>query len=292
MKKKTLTTLLIVLIIAGLSLILYPTVSDILRSFAYKRTISAFDSAVESLDDEKYEEMLEAAKDFNRRLVEKSYSLSMLTEKELAEYESLLDVSGNGVMGYITIPKINVSLPIYHGTSDAVLQNGLGHLEGSSLPVGGESTHAIISGHTGLPSGKLFTDIDQLTAGDTFTLRVLRDTLTYEVDQILIVLPHEVDALGIEEGQDYCTLLTCTPYGVNTHRLLVRGHRIPTPVTLDESKSPIEEALGLDDGLIFGIPAEIVLAAAFVLVVLVILTVVLICRRRPKKTGGKYLKKK
>ena len=149
-----------------------------------------------------------------------------LTEEEKAEYESVLNVDRSGVMGYIKIPKIDVMLPVYHGTEENVLQSSIGHLEGSSLPVGGESTHCLLSGHRGLPSARLFTDLDQLREGDTFTITVLNDTLTYEVDHIWIVEPEDLSHLQIEEGRDLCTLITCTPYGINTHRLLVRGHRI------------------------------------------------------------------
>lgn len=149
-----------------------------------------------------------------------------MTEEERAEYESLLNVSGNGIIGYIEIPMIQCSLPIYHGTEESVLQIAVGHIEGSSLPTGGAGTHCVLSGHRGLPSAKLFTDLDQLAEGDTFILRILDETLTYEVDQIRTVEPYELDDLGIEEGKDYCTLVTCTPYGINTHRLLVRGRRV------------------------------------------------------------------
>ena len=151
-----------------------------------------------------------------------------LTEEQQAQYESLLDISGTGIMGYIEIPSINVSLPIYHGTSDSVLQIAVGHLDWTSLPVGGESTHCVLSGHRGLPSAKLFTNLDQIVEGDTFIIRVLDEVLTYEVDRILIVEPEDVTALQIESGKDLCTLVTCTPYGINSHRLLVRGHRVET----------------------------------------------------------------
>ena len=151
---------------------------------------------------------------------------AILTEAEQEEYESLLNLSGNGILGYIEIPSLKCSLPIYHGTDESVLQIAIGHIAGSSLPVGGKSTHCVLSGHRGLPSAKLFTDIDKLAVGDRFMIRVLDETLTYEVDQILIVEPQEMDALAIEPGKDLCTLVTCTPYGINTHRLLVRGHRV------------------------------------------------------------------
>ena len=239
MKKKSLTTtIIIIMILAGLSLMLYPTLSDYLKSLAYRRAIENFTATVETLAEDTYEDLLEDARAYNARLAERGFFTPELSESERAEYESLLRFTDDGIMGYVEIPKVNISLPIYHGTGDNVLQSGVGHLEGSSLPVGGENTHAALSGHTGLPSAKLFTDIDQLAVGDIFTLRVLRETFTYEVDQILTVLPNELDALDIETGQDYCTLVTCTPYGINTHRLLVRGHRIETPPEEEQPDAP------------------------------------------------------
>ena len=191
------------------------------------RAIAAYVDQVNTLDDAQYETMLEQADAYNQTLIGKEdrYNLS---DSELETYNSLLDVTGTGIMGYVVIPKINVRLPIYHGTDPSVLEIAIGHIAGSSLPVGGESTHCVLSGHRGLPSAKLFTDIDQLKEGDQFMLEVLGDTLTYEVDQIKVVLPDELEDIEIEEGQDLCTLVTCTPYGVNTHRLLVRGHRVDT----------------------------------------------------------------
>ena len=191
------------------------------------RAIASYVDQVNSLDDAQYETMLEQARAYNETLVGKE-DRYILDEAETAEYNSLLDVTGTGIMGYVVIPKINVRLPIYHGTDPSVLEIAIGHIAGSSLPVGGENTHCVLSGHRGLPSAKLFTDIDQLKEGDQFMLEVLGDTLTYEVDQIKVVLPDELEDIEIEEGQDLCTLVTCTPYGVNTHRLLVRGHRVDT----------------------------------------------------------------
>ena len=178
-----------------------------------------------NLDNDTYDQLWQDAASYNQSLLTRSNTY-LLSDEQKAEYDRLLDVSGLGVMGYIEIPEIDVSLPIYHGTGESVLQIAVGHLEWSSLPVGGESTHCVLSGHRGLPSAKLFTNLDKLQEGDTFLLRILNEVLTYEVDQILIVEPQETSALQIEEGKDYCTLVTCTPYGINTHRILVRGHRI------------------------------------------------------------------
>lgn len=225
MRKHISTIILILIFLAGLSLLLYPTVSDYWNSFHQSRAIADYSVDVADLDDEIYRQLWDDAQNYNKTLPEKADRFK-LTEEEQAEYESLLNVSGNGMIGYVEIPSIRCSLPIYHGTDEAVLQIAAGHIEGTSLPVGGESTHCALSGHRGLPSAKLFTDLDKLTEGDTFILRVLDETLTYEVDRILIVEPYDVSPLEIEEGKDYCTLITCTPYGINTHRLLVRGHRV------------------------------------------------------------------
>ncbi len=236
MKKKRLnkrtvsTILLLVVFLVGLSLLLYPTVSDWWNSLHQSRAITGYAEKVADLEDDLYEQLLEEAKAYNETLLNQADRFN-LSDEELEEYESLLSVDGTEVIGYIEIDKIDCYLPIYHGTSDSVLQSGLGHLEGSSLPVGGESTHTVISGHRGLPSSKLLTDLDQLEVGDTFVITVLDETLTYEVDQIRIVEPTDYSELAIVEGEDYCTLMTCTPYGINTHRLLVRGHRIDNEST-------------------------------------------------------------
>lgn len=216
---------LLLIFFAGLALLLYPTVSDYYNSFHQTRAITGYSEVVSQLDDTRYDELWGAAWDYNRALCDRETSFA-LSDAQKAEYDALLDVSGLGIMGYIEIPEINCSLPIYHGTEESVLQIAVGHLEWSSLPVGGEGSHCVLSGHRGLPSAKLFTNLDKLVVGDVFMLRVLDEVLTYEVDQILIVEPQETDSLTIVPGEDLCTLVTCTPYGINTHRLLVRGHRI------------------------------------------------------------------
>ena len=225
---RVMTLLLVLALLAGLFLLLYPTVSDYWNSLHQTRTITSYAENVAQLDRTEYEEMWAAAQRYNRTLSKRENAFA-LTEEQKREYESLLNASGNGVMGIVEIPKIGCALPIYHGTDDAVLQIAVGHLEWSSLPVGGEGTHCVLSGHRGLPSAKLFTNLDQLEVGDTFTITVLDRVLTYEVDQISIVLPTETDNLKVVDGKDYVTLMTCTPYGINTHRLLVRGRRITTP---------------------------------------------------------------
>lgn len=225
MKKKLTNIILVAALLAGAGLLIYPSFSNYWNSFHQSRAISSYVESVSALSDDEYEALWEAARAFNRKLVGRP-PVSVLSDEERAEYYSLLTVGSGGVMGYINIPKLNVNLPIYHGTSESVLQVAVGHLEGTSLPTGDISTHCVFSGHRGLPSAKLFTDLNQLDEGDVFVLQVLNDTLTYEVDQIRVVLPEEVDELAIQEGWDLCTLVTCTPYGINSHRLLVRGRRI------------------------------------------------------------------
>lgn len=227
MRKHLTTILLILIFLVGFGLLLYPTFSDWWNTFHQSRAVVSYIGSVTDLDNEEYDEMLEEAREYNARLA-RTRTEYTLTDEQLEEYNSLLNVSGTGIMGYVDIPSIKVTLPIYHGTDEAVLQTAVGHIESTSLPVGGANTHCVISGHRGLPSARLFTDIDRLTVGDIFTLNVLDEVLTYEVEQILIVEPYDLSGLQIIPGRDLVTLVTCTPYGINTHRLLVRGHRIET----------------------------------------------------------------
>lgn len=219
------TFLLVLILLTGLSLLLYPTVSDYWNSFHQSRAIASYAERVSEIDSDTYEQFWADAQKYNQSLIAKADRYDM-TDEERIKYDSLLDVSGNGIIGYVKIPSIKCSLPIYHDTDEAVLQVAVGHIEGTSLPVGGDGTHCVLSGQRGLPSARIFTDLDKMMVGDIFMMQVLDETLTYEVDQIRIVLPTEMDDLKIEEGKDYCTLVTCTPYGINSHRLLVRGHRI------------------------------------------------------------------
>lgn len=209
----------------GLSLLLYPTLSEYWNSIHQTRAVDSYNETVRNIDDDTYQSIWEDAVAYNEALTRKGNRFA-LSEEELKDYESQLNVTGTGMMGYIEIDQIDCRLPIYHGTDAEVLQIAVGHIEGSSLPVGGENTHCVLSGHRGLPSAKLFTELDRLAEGDLFVIYTLDTILTYEVDQIRIVLPDEVDELQIVEGEDLCTLVTCTPYGVNSHRLLVRGHRV------------------------------------------------------------------
>ena len=224
-KKLSSTWVLIGVMLVGIGFLLYPTISDYWNSFHQSRAIAGYVETVAKIDNSAFETMWQEADNYNKVLPEHA-NRYVLSDDDTKEYNDLLDITGTGIMAYVEIPKIKVSLPIYHGTDEAVLQVAIGHIPGSSLPVGGSTTHCVISGHRGLPSARLFTDIDQLEKGDTFLIQTLGETLTYEVDQIRTVLPDELEDIEIEEGKDYVTLVTCTPYGVNSHRLLVRGHRV------------------------------------------------------------------
>lgn len=225
MKNHRSTILLILILLIGLSLMLYPSFADWWNSFHSSRAIASYVEQVANIDDAQYEELWDAAWDYNQSLLHRPNDF-LLSDEQQEIYKSLLDIGGNGIMGYIEIPMIDVMLPIYHGTKESVLQIAVGHLDWTSLPVGGAGSHCVVSGHRGLPSARLFTDLDKLKVGDVFMLHVLNEILTYEIDQILIVEPQDTDPLLIEPGKDLCTMITCTPYGINSHRMLVRGHRI------------------------------------------------------------------
>ena len=225
MKKNWTTILLVVIFLVGIGLFAYPTFSDYWNSFHQSKAVASYVENVTNMDKEQYDKLWNEAVAYNAKLAETGIQWTM-TDEEKNQYNEYLKVDDSGIMGYIDIPVIDCSLPIYHGTDESVLQIAIGHIEGSSLPVGGAGSHCVISGHRGLPSARLFTDLDKLVEGDIFILHTLDATLTYEVDQIRIVEPTDLSDLQIEEGKDLCTLVTCTPYGINTHRLLVRGHRI------------------------------------------------------------------
>ena len=227
--RDTTTIVLVVALLAGLGLMLYPIVSDYWNSFHQTRAIAGYEEKIDTLASEENAAMLAAAHARNEA-VARVGGAYMLSAEEKAQYEDTLNVSGTGMMGFIEIPSIDVNLPIYHGTAASALQVGVGHLDWSSMPVGGPSTHTVLSGHRGLPSATLFSHLDRMVEGDLFHLHVMGELLTYEVDQIRVVEPQEMDSLRIEQGQDLATLVTCTPYGINTHRLLVRGHRVENPL--------------------------------------------------------------
>ena len=263
-KKNLSSVILGMIFLLGLSLLLYPSFSDYWNSFHQSRAIASYAEAVAEIDNDDYKIIWDKAVEYNKKIGSEDQSW-VLTDEQKEEYNSVLNISGNGIMGYIEIPSIKVSLPIYHGVDEAVLQIAVGHIEGSSLPVGGENSHCVISGHRGLPSAKLFTNLDQLKEGDIFMMRVLDETLTYEVDQIRIVEPENLADVVIVEGEDLCTLVTCTPYGVNSHRLLVRGHRIEN---IDASSIRVTaDALQIDPVIV----APVVAAPILLLLLIVLL---------------------
>ena len=226
---------LVVVLIGGLGLIAYPSVADWWNRMHQSYAVAGYVAKTKDMSKAEKKKLLDAAHAYNLKLAANSDRWHMnATQKE--QYKNTLDITGTGIMGYVTIPRIKVKLPIYHGTDEGVLQVATGHLLGTSLPVGGPTTHAVVSGHTGLPSARLFTGLDELKKGDTFAFHVLDDTYTYQVDQIKVVLPDDLSALNISTSLDFATLITCTPYGVNSHRLLVRGHRIPNPTTPDNTQ--------------------------------------------------------
>ena len=284
MKKNKSTAILILVFFVGLSLLLYPTISDYWNSFHSSKAIATYAAEVAKLDPISYDQIWEEARTYNKMLAEKRNKY-ILSEKEYAAYEKLLDITGRGIMAEIEIPSVRVDLPVYHGMDESVLQVAAGHLEWTSLPVGGESTHCVISAHRGLPSAKLFTNLDELAEGDVFLLRTLDELLTYEVDQILIVEPEDISALHIESGKDLCTLVTCTPYGINSHRLLVRGHRVETVETLSWAKVT-SDALQVE---------PIIVAPLLALVIIAVLLVVVGISdnyKKKERRGNKHGKKK
>ena len=264
MKKHFFSIVILIMFIVGLSVLLYPAISEYINSKHASRVISEYNEKLSDSSESELNELFAEAENYNKRI--RDNPSAFFEPSLIGGYEDVLDITGTGIMGYIDIDKINVELPIYHGIRKEVLQIGAGHLTGTSLPVGGESTHCVLSGHRGLPSARLFTDLDELEIGDTFTINVLDRRFTYEVDQIKTVLPEEYDDLRIVDGKDYCTLLTCTPYGINTHRLLVRGVRIEN----DENKMlgvfVRNEAFRIDPLIVAPIAAVPLLVITFTLI--------------------------
>lgn len=281
MRKHISTIILCITFITGLSLLLYPTVSNYWNSQHQTQAVVDYTERIEKMDDSEKLYEVDRAKGYNLSLIDNGRRFSPSKEEDLL-YRGILSTDDNGMMGYITIPELRLKLAIYHGVDESVLQVGIGHIEGSSLPVGGDSTHCVISGHRGLPSAKLFTDIDKLVIGDVFMLHVYDEMLTYEVDQILIVEPEDYSALAIEEGKDYCTLVTCTPYGINTHRLLVRGYRVENKVI--DGTRVTSDAIKVNKYL--------VIACVSLLLLVVYCLAVLIIRLYKKKRYDDYERKK
>lgn len=278
-KKISFSTILLTLILlAGVSVMLYPAFSDWWNSMHATQAIAGYVAAVEDLSEDERKQMLKEARQYNASLA--NGANFNLTNEEYRKYENTLNVAGTGVMGYIQIPSIGVDLPIYHSVDEAVLQIAVGHVPGSSLPIGGKRTHAVLSGHRGLPSAKLFSDLDKLKEGDVFTITVLDRTITYQADQIRIVLPDETDELAIEDGKDYATLVTCTPYGINTHRILLRGKRVKN---INGDVTITAEAVK--------IPTYIVIPAVGIPILFVVLSIMLAYYRRkgPRKSEKELL---
>lgn len=276
MKRRISAILFGLLFLVGLGIFAYPTISDQWNSYRQRLLISEYDETVATLEEEDYEALWQQANAYNQSLWNRNGGFT-LTEEEQEEYNQVLNPSGSGMMGYVEIPAIDCMLPINHGTDEDVLQTAVGHLEGTSLPVGGEGTHCVLSAHRGLPSAKLFSNLDQVREGDLFRLKVLDEILTYQVDQIRTVLPEEVEDLGLVAGMDYCTLVTCTPYGVNSHRLLVRGVRIENPREGTEEAKQFEDAETL-----FG-PAWWIMIPLIGIPVLFVVLAVLLFRNRKNK---------
>lgn len=280
-RKHISTIILCITFITGLSLLLYPTVSNYWNAQHQTQAVVDYTQRIERMDDSEKLNEVERAKGYNSSLADNGRRFSP-SKQEDELYSSILSTDDNGMMGYITIPELRLKLAIYHGVDESVLQVGIGHIEGSSLPVGGDGTHCVLSGHRGLPSAKLFTDIDKLELGDVFMLHVYDEVLTYEVDQILIVEPEDYSALAIEEGKDYCTLITCTPYGINTHRLLVRGHRIENKII--DGTRVTSDAIKVNKYL--------VIACVSLLLLFIYYLLVLIIRLYKKKRCDDYERKK
>ena len=265
MKKRWISIVLIFAFLIGLSLVIYPTFSDYWNSLHQSRAVASYVEQAQNLDAEEKELIWKQAVQYNEALKTRENNYQLPDDLRL-QYNNVLDISGTGIMGYITVLVIDETLPIYHGTTEGVLQIAIGHIDWSFLPVGGEGTHIVLSGHRGLPSAQLFSDLDKLVAGDVFMLQVMDETLTYEVDQILIVEPGDVNPLIAMPDKDYCTLVTCTPYGINTHRMLVRGHRIENTVA-SKTVHIVSEAIQIDPKIVALVLALPLLIVTFVLLI-------------------------
>lgn len=294
MKHKTITILLaVILFLLALGMTFYPVISNYVNQKYASEIHTAYEEVIEQTDNTELTKAKELAVSYNHAIVpgttaEDSYSQEALTAAS-EDYEHQLNIAGDGIMGYVEIPCINVNLPIYHGTGNDSLERGIGHLLGSSLPVGGESTHSILTGHSGMASQKMFTDLEQMELGDVFYLNVLGETLAYQVVEINTVLPHDTSLLGIEDGKDICTLVTCTPYGVNTHRLLVCGSRIPyeeAEVIVEEKADEKPEESTWEQqylkGILYGIAAVVLLVIASAVIRVIL---------KHFREGGHYVQK-
>lgn len=294
MKKDKWTVIFIIIFIIGLSVMLYPTIADRWNKLHQSRAIADYENVVSDMKEEDFEKQWQEAENYNEKIKTNTFSGEVFSQEEKnmrgSEYWSVLNVGDNGIMGYVSIPKIEQKIPIYHGTSDAVLQVGAGHIMGTRLPIGGEGNHSVLAAHRGLPSAKLFTDIDQLKSGDKFYIHILDKVLAYQVDQIFPMIEKDdiealQDALKNEEGQDYVTLFTCTPYGVNSHRLLVRGHRVAYHGEDDETST-------MSDNMLQSVKDYYMLYAltAVAISVLAALGIRIIRNRKSEKRSGREKK--
>lgn len=282
-KEKLSFLIFVIMIILGIAIILYPVISNHLSKINYQEIINNYDFTVAKQKNSYNEQLVNEARKYNSSLT--SLNITDVFQNQIgqssSEYFSVLNVDNNGMMGYISIPKIDVKIPIYHGTSSDILQKGVGHLEGSSIPIGGENTHTVLSAHRGLPSSRLFTDLDQLKVGDTFYIHILDEVLAYRVNQVLVVEPSDIDFLQIVKGEDYVTLVTCTPYAINTHRLLVRGERI-------EYSAQEEESIAINKKMSI---ADIVLYTCLIFAVLLIIgSIISITHYQKRKVIDKNIK--
>lgn len=283
LKEKLSFLIFVIMIILGIAIILYPVISNHLSKINYQEIIDNYDFKVAKQKNSYNEQLVNEARKYNSSLT--SLNITDVFQNQIgqssSEYFSVLNVDNNGMMGYISIPKIDVKIPIYHGTSSDILQKGVGHLEGSSIPIGGENTHTVLSAHRGLPSSRLFTDLDQLKVGDTFYIHILDEVLAYRVNQVLVVEPSDIDFLQIVKGKDYVTLVTCTPYAINTHRLLVRGERI-------EYSAQEEESIAINKKMSI---ADIVLYTCLIFAVLLIIgSIISITHYQKRKVIDKNIK--
>ena len=282
LRERIVTLVLLGMMLIGIGLLAYPSISDYWNSFHQTRAVMSYAENVSNMNADEYERILDSARLYNEELAEKGISWAM-TDEQKEKYWKELNIGNDGIMGYIRIQKIDVTLPIYHGTDDSVLQTSIGHLEETSLPVGGDGSHCMLFGHRGLPSARLFTDLDKLREGDVFTLTVLNETLTYEVDHIWIVEPSDMSHLSIEDEKDFCTLITCTPYGINSHRLLVRGHRTEN---LDGNAMVVADAIQIRPTFI----APFLAIPVLIILLLYVLIGTSLKRRNKRDYKEEYLK--
>lgn len=293
MKRIFIPLLIILLFLAGITVVVYPVVSNQLYEKNQSHVIAQYDETIEQMEQEALEAELQAAQEYNRRLLESEAFLTdpfdpdLVLDPTVEPYASLLNVEGDGIMGYVEIPKISVTLPIYHGTTAQVLEQGIGHLQNSSLPVGGESTHTVLTGHTGMAGKRLFTDLSLLEVGDVFYLHILGDTLAYQVEEIYIVEPDQTEHLVVEQGRDLATLVTCHPYGINTHRLLVQGTRIPYEQALEQQQ--LQEDIPQGTSVWKSEYRKAVVICLAIYLPLTAIVVVILSARRKKRPSGKHL---